>query len=218
VTRSRAGPGRLHPDQPHGRPPPLPGRARRASPHRRRTLDPGARGTAAVEGREGKAHRTWWGAPCGRTSFFPALDGGRGRVLALRPGSGDRPVRVWVQGPRRGARSARWIHPPTSFLLPCWKAGAWWARRGRAAAGCGLRATRAPRSSAARTARVRAARRRRLSVCREGCHDQLNDSACWTRSLLFTRQPRVVQGVLAGALLAAQVGWVVQPARSCGAE
>ena len=44
-----------------------------------------------------------------------------------------------------------------------WKAGAWLARRGRAAAGCGLRATRVPRYSAARTARLRAARRRRLN-------------------------------------------------------
>jgi len=36
------------------------------------------------------------------------------------------------------------------------------ARRGRAAASVVMRATRAPRSSAARTARLRAARRRRL--------------------------------------------------------
>jgi hypothetical protein len=37
------------------------------------------------------------------------------------------------------------------------------------------------------------------------------------RGLLFTRQERIVQGVLACAVLAAQVGWVVQPVRSCRA-
>jgi hypothetical protein len=86
-----------------------------------------------------------------------------GRVLALRPGSGDRPVRVWVQGPRRGARSARSIHHSPTLLSSCrWKAGAWWARRAvlRRARECG-RPVR-PGTSAARTARLRAARRRRL--------------------------------------------------------
>jgi hypothetical protein len=34
----------------------------------------------------------------------------------------------------------------------------------------------------------------------------------------ITRQERIVYGVLAGAVLAGQVGWVVQPVRSCGAE
>ena len=37
-------------------------------------------------------------------------------------------------------------------------------------------------------------------------------------SPLFTRQQRIVHGVLASAVLAAQVGGVVQPVRSCGAE
>ena len=35
---------------------------------------------------------------------------------------------------------------------------------------------------------------------------------------LFTRQPRIVHGVLARVLLAAQVGWVVQAVRSCRAD
>jgi len=39
-----------------------------------------------------------------------------------------------------------------------------------------------------------------------------------TPNLLFTRQPRIVHGVLAGAVLAAQVGWVVQPVRFCRVE
>jgi hypothetical protein len=39
-----------------------------------------------------------------------------------------------------------------------------------------------------------------------------------TPNLLFTRQPRSVHGVLARAVLTAQVGWVVQPVRSRGAE
>ena len=41
----------------------------------------------------------------------------------------------------------------------------------------------------------------------------------WLRSPLawqVTRQPRTVHGVLACAVVAAQVGWVVQPVRSCG--
>jgi hypothetical protein len=68
----------LGPHGPHGRRPPLLGRARRASPHRRRTLDSGARGTAAVEGRRGKKLiEIGEVCPVGRTSFFPALDGGR---------------------------------------------------------------------------------------------------------------------------------------------
>src|SRR6266498_1907691 len=43
--------------------------------------------------------------------LFPGPRRRTGRVLALRPGSGDRPVRVWVQGPRRGART-REVDPP----------------------------------------------------------------------------------------------------------
>jgi hypothetical protein len=38
-----------------------------------------------------------------------------------------------------------------------------------------------------------------------------------TQRLLFTRQARTVHGVLLSAVLAAQVGWVVQPVRSCQA-
>jgi hypothetical protein len=38
------------------------------------------------------------------------------------------------------------------------------------------------------------------------------------RPLLFTRQERIVHGVLLSAVLAAQVGWVVQPVRSSRAE
>jgi len=38
------------------------------------------------------------------------------------------------------------------------------------------------------------------------------------RNLLFTRQARIVHGVLASVLLAAQVGWPVQPVRSRVAE
>jgi hypothetical protein len=37
-------------------------------------------------------------------------------------------------------------------------------------------------------------------------------------NLLFTRQPRIVHGVLVGAVLAGQVRSAVQPVRSCGAE
>jgi hypothetical protein len=55
VTSRPSRPRQLDPDQPDGRPPPLRGRARRASPHRRRTLDPGACGTAAVEGGTAKS-------------------------------------------------------------------------------------------------------------------------------------------------------------------
>jgi hypothetical protein len=70
-----------------------------------------------------------------------------GRVLALRPGSGDRPVRVWAQG-SRARRAERQADPPlpTSPLhhAVAGKAGMRWARRGRAAASGGLRATRAP--------------------------------------------------------------------------
>jgi hypothetical protein len=39
-----------------------------------------------------------------------------------------------------------------------------------------------------------------------------------TPNLLFTRQQRTVQRVLARVFLAAHVGWVVQQVRSCGAE
>jgi hypothetical protein len=39
-----------------------------------------------------------------------------------------------------------------------------------------------------------------------------------TPNLLFTRQERIVHGMLASAVLAAQVGWLVQPVRSCRAE
>jgi hypothetical protein len=39
-----------------------------------------------------------------------------------------------------------------------------------------------------------------------------------TPNLLFTRQERIVHLVLARALLAAQVGWAIQPLRSCRAE
>jgi hypothetical protein len=35
---------------------------------------------------------------------------------------------------------------------------------------------------------------------------------------LLTREARIVRGVLAGAVLAAQVGWVVQRIRFCHAE
>jgi hypothetical protein len=60
-----------------------------------------------------------------------------GRVLALRPGSGDRPVRVRAQGPRRSARSARSIHHslPLLFTRLTGRAGGWWARRGRGRGG-----------------------------------------------------------------------------------
>jgi hypothetical protein len=34
----------------------------------------------------------------------------------------------------------------------------------------------------------------------------------------ISRQQRIVHGVLPGAVLAARVGWVVQPVRSCRAE
>src|SRR5437773_9580997 len=54
VLAAEARPGHVRLHQPHGRPPPLLGRARRASPHRRGALDSGARGMAAVEGRRGK--------------------------------------------------------------------------------------------------------------------------------------------------------------------
>jgi hypothetical protein len=37
-------------------------------------------------------------------------------------------------------------------------------------------------------------------------------------NLLFTRQARIVHGVLARAVLAAHVGSLVQPVRSCEAE
>jgi hypothetical protein len=39
-----------------------------------------------------------------------------------------------------------------------------------------------------------------------------------TPNLLFTRQERIVRRVLGRAVLAAQVGGVVQPVRSCDAE
>ena len=39
-----------------------------------------------------------------------------------------------------------------------------------------------------------------------------------TPNLLFTRQERIVHGVLAGTVLAGQVGGVVQLVSSCGAE
>jgi hypothetical protein len=35
---------------------------------------------------------------------------------------------------------------------------------------------------------------------------------------LITRQLWIFHGVLASALLAGHVGWVIQPVRSCGAE
>jgi hypothetical protein len=126
---------------PSVRRPPLLGRARRASPHRRRTLDSGARGTAAVEGRRGKSSPKLVKCPLGERAFSGPRQG-TDRVLALRPGSGDRSVRVWVQDPRRG-RAKREADPPRTYKnpspLPC--AGkrrrAASARRGRGCGGLG---------------------------------------------------------------------------------
>jgi hypothetical protein len=44
--------------------------------------------------------------------------------------------------------------------------------------------------------------------------------AAWTQTpnLLFTGQERIIHRVLVRALLAAPVGWVVQPVRPCRAE
>jgi hypothetical protein len=65
-----------------------------------------------------------------------------GRVV--RTWRRNRPVRVWVQGPRRGARTREVDPPPPTSPLPyhpCWeRAGAWraWRRRAAASLGCGL--------------------------------------------------------------------------------
>jgi hypothetical protein len=79
--------------------------------------------------------------PVGLTSLFSGPRRRTGRVLAPRPGSGDRPVRVWVQGSRARRANARGRSTtPHLSSPPCrWKAGAWWARRAvlRRAGECG---------------------------------------------------------------------------------
>jgi hypothetical protein len=138
---AEAGQGELDRTSQVREPPPVAGRARRASPHRRRTLDSGARGPAAVEGRRGKKLTEIGEVPIGRTSFF-------------RPSTGDGPRASSSTGQRRSAgprlgagsqarRAKREADPPRTYKnpspLPC--AGkrrrAASARRGRGCGGLG---------------------------------------------------------------------------------
>jgi hypothetical protein len=63
-----------------------------------------------------------------------------------------------------------------------------------------------------------------MTAPRTALHNRPDQGGCWSwrpdsnRDRLFTRQARIVHGVLARAVLAAQVGGVVQPVRSCRAE
>jgi hypothetical protein len=139
----------------------------------------------------------------GASSFRPSTGDG---PCASRPASEDRPVRVWVQGPRRGARTrgrcprsppapSPLSHPSLLFtLLRLERAGAWECRVGPCCGELGDAGYPSARSSAARTGRLRPARRRRLRRVEEvvtSRNDQRID-----RPLLPEQPPsgRVVSG------------------------
>jgi hypothetical protein len=122
---ARCGPGSCAPavpDTASTQPPPASGRSMRrfdgpsAARAVRPALDCSAHGTAPVEGgRKGSsklAHHDRLAS-----ELFSTLD--RGGPCASRPASDDRPVRVWVQGPRRGARTREADAPrPTARSSP----------------------------------------------------------------------------------------------------
>jgi hypothetical protein len=146
---AEAGPRQLHLYQPHGRLPPLLGRARRASSRRRRTLGPGARGTAAVEGRRGNK-LIEIGEVCpltGRAFFRPSIvDGPCASPSTGQRRSAGRRLGAGFPGAARAARG-RSTTPPSFLLLTMpWvgKSGAWESMAGPCCGELGMRATHAP--------------------------------------------------------------------------
>jgi hypothetical protein len=122
--------------------------ARRASPYRRRTLDVGARGVAAVEGRRGNKLIDIGGVCllAGRACFRPSTVDGPGASSSTGQRRSAGPRLVQGSRARRANARGRSTTPHLVFTRPRLEGQAREsARRGRAAASWGRRATRVPR-------------------------------------------------------------------------